>query len=226
MRVWDLPLRIFHWALVIAVIGAVGSAKADIMWLHERFGLTVMGLVAFRILWGFLGGYYARFSQFLTPPRVAFAGILDLLKPQNQPSVGHSAAAGYAVIGLLGVAAYQALTGSVSNDDVLFDGPLAHLVPGWSNIASDLHDIGEPLLFFMVVLHIYKFVKKRNLTMTMFHGRALHGHALRGQAPHDLAAASTKDGGISAMRTVFGVVLLAGCVLAANALTLLRPAFY
>jgi len=87
------------------------------------------------------------------------------------------------------------------------------------------------LLFFMVVLHIgailiYKFVKKRNLTMTMFHGRALHGHALHGQAPHDLAAASIKDGGISAMRTVFGVVLLAGCVLAANALTLLRPAFY
>ena len=231
MRVWDLPLRIFHWALVIAVIGAVGSAKADIMWLHERFGLTVMGLVAFRILWGFLGGYYARFSQFLTPPRMVFAGILDLLKPQNQPSVGHSAAAGYAVIGLLGVAAYQALTGSVSNDDVLFHGPLAHLVPGWSNIASDLHDIGEPLLFFMVALHIgailiYKFVKKRNLTMTMFHGRALHGHALRGQTPHDLVAASTKDGGISAMRTVFGVVLLAGCVLAANALTLLRPAFY
>ena len=231
MRVWDLPLRIFHWALVIAVIGAVGSAKADIMWLHERFGLTVMGLVAFRILWGFLGGYYARFSQFLTPPRMVFAGISQLLKPQSQPSVGHSAAAGYAVIGLLGVAAYQALTGSVSNDDVLFDGPLAHLVPGWSNIASDLHDIGEPLLFFMVVLHIgailiYKFVKKRNLTMTMFHGRALHGHALHGQAPHDLAAASIKDGGISAMRTVFGVVLLAGCVLAANALTLLRPAFY
>ena len=229
MRVWDLPLRIFHWALVIAVIGAVGSAKADVMWLHERFGLTVMGLVAFRLFWGFLGGYYARFSQFLTPPRAAFAGILQLLKPQSQPLVGHSAAAGYAVVGLLGVAAYQALTGSVSNDDVLFDGPLAHLVPGWSNIASDLHDIGEPLLFFMVTLHIgaisiYKFVKKRNLTMTMFHGRALHGQSLHGQAPHDLVAASIKDGGISAMLTVFGLVLLAGCVLAANALTLLRPA--
>jgi len=226
MRVWDLPLRIFHWALVIAVIGAVGSAKADVMWLHERFGLTVMGLVAFRIFWGFLGGYYARFSQFLTPPRTAFAGIIQLLKPASQPSVGHSAAAGYAVVGLLGVAAYQALTGSVSNDDVLFDGPLAHLVPGWSNIASDLHDAGEPLLFFMVALHIgailiYKFVKKQNLTMTMLHGRALDDRAL-----DDLLVASIKDGGISTMRTVFGVVLLAGCVLAANALTLLRPAFF
>ena len=75
MRVWDLPLRIFHWGLVIAIIGAVGSAKADVMWLHERFGLTVMGLVAFRVVWGFVGGYYARFSQFLTPPNIALAGI-------------------------------------------------------------------------------------------------------------------------------------------------------
>ena len=226
MRVWDLPLRIFHWALVIAVIGAVGSAKADVMWLHERFGLTVMGLVVFRIFWGFLGGYYARFSQFITSPRNAYAGILQLLKPQSQPSVGHSAAAGYAVIGLLSVAAYQSLTGSVSNDDVLFDGPLAHLVPGWSNVASDLHDAGEPLLFLMVALHIgailiYKFVKKKNLTMTMLHGRTSYG-----RAPHDVAAASIEDGGISVKRTVFGMVLLAACVLVANALTLSRPGFY
>ena len=221
MRVWDLPLRIFHWGLVIAIIGAVGSAKADVMWLHERFGLTVMGLVAFRVVWGFMGGYYARFSQFLTPPRTALAGIYQLLKPQSHPMAGHSAAAGYAVVGLLAVSAYQALTGSVSNDDVLFDGPLAHLIPGWSNLASDLHDGGEPVLFFMVALHIgailiYKYVKKQNLTMAMLHGCAAH----------DVAATSPKDGGISAMRTLCGVVLLVGCVLAANALTLLRPALF
>ena len=223
MRVWDLPLRIFHWALVIAVIGAVGSAKADVMWLHERFGLTVMGLVAFRILWGFFGWLLCAVQPVFNAATHCFCWYFNLLKPQNQPSVGHSAAAGYAVVGLLGVAAYQALTGSVSNDDVLFDGPLAHLVPGWSNIASDLHDIGEPLLFFMVALHIgailiYKFVKKRNLTMTMFHGRAGRRMIWRQH--------QSRMVGISAMRTVFGLVLLAGCVLAANALTLLRPAFY
>ena len=221
MRVWDLPLRIFHWGLVIAIIGAVGSAKTDVMWLHERFGLTVMGLVAFRVVWGFVGGYYARFSQFLTPPRIALAGIYQMLKPQSHPMAGHSAAAGYAVVGLLVVSAYQALTGSVSNDDVLFDGPLAHLMPEWSNLASDLHDGGEPVLFFMVLLHvgailIYKYVKKQNLTMAMLHGRAAH----------DVAATSPKDGGISGMRTLCGVVLLVGCVLAANALTLLRPALF
>ena len=221
MLVWDLPLRIFHWVLVIAIVGAVGSAKADVMWLHERFGLTVMGLVAFRVVWGFVGGYYARFNQFLAPPRIVFAGICQLLKPQSYPTAGHSAAAGYAVIGLLIVSAYQALTGSLSNDDVLFDGPLAHLMPGWSNLASDLHDGGEPVLFFIVALHIgailfYKYAKKQNLTMAMLHGRAAR----------DVAATSPKDGGISVVRTLYGVVLLVGCVLATNALTLLRPALF
>ena len=118
MRVWDLPLRIFHWALVVAVIGAVVSSKADVMWLHERFGLSVMGLVAFRLIWGFVGGYYARFRQFITAPKTALAGILNLLKAEEGMSLGHSAAAGYAVIGLLGVLGYLALTGSISNDDV------------------------------------------------------------------------------------------------------------
>ena len=152
MRVWDLPLRIFHWSMVAAVIGAVASSKADVMWLHERFGLSVMGLIAFRLIWGFVGGYYARFRQFITAPKTALAGILDLLKAEKGMSIGHSAAAGYAVIGLLGVLGYQALTGSISNDDVLFEGPLAHLLPSFSNLASDLHDIGEPLLIVMIAL--------------------------------------------------------------------------
>ena len=116
MRVWDLPLRIFHWALVVAVIGAVASSKADVMWLHERFGLSVMGLVAFRLIWGFVGGYYARFGQFITAPKTALAGILNLLKAEKGMPLGHSAAAGYAVIGLLGVLGYLALSGSISND--------------------------------------------------------------------------------------------------------------
>ena len=220
MRVWDLPLRIFHWALVFAVIGAVVSSKADVMWLHEKFGLTVLGLIVFRLLWGVFGGYYARFVQFVTSPKVAVAGILNLLKAEKDVSVGHSATAGYAVIGLLGVSAYLSLTGSFSSDDVLFDGPLAHLVPSWNTRASKLHDIGEPLLFMMVALHIgaivlYKFVKKRNLTMPMLHG----------EEPDPKLAHSARDGGISALHTIFGLILLIACVLAANALTLLRPDF-
>ena len=56
MRVWDLPLRIFHWALMLSVIGAIGSSKAGVMWAHERFGLTVMGLIIFVSSGGLSGG--------------------------------------------------------------------------------------------------------------------------------------------------------------------------
>ena len=220
MRVWDLPLRVFHWTLVIAVIGAVVSAKADIMWLHERFGLTIMGLIGFRLIWGVFGGYYARFAQFMTSPKTAVAEIWNLLKPQNNVSLGHSAAAGYAVIALLSILGYLTLTGSMSNDDVLFDGPLAHLAPSWSNWATKLHNIGEPLLLSMVALHIgailfYKYVKKRNLTMPMINGRA----------SGDKLLLLAQDGDVSSKHKIFGLVLLFSCVLAANALTFLRPAF-
>jgi len=221
MLVWDLPLRLFHWGLVVAVAGAIAASKADVMWLHERFGLTVMGLVGFRIIWGFIGGHYARFRQFLTPPRVAIGAFLRLLKPDTTPSVGHSAAAGYAVIGLLAITGFLATTGTLSNDDVLFEGPLAHVLPTWSDAATRLHDAAEPFLFAMIILHLaalllYKFVKKRNLTMTMLNGHADDAATVR----------DAEHGAISPARNVFGVLLLIGFVLAANSLSLLRPAFY
>ena len=56
---WDFPLRLFHWALFVSIIGAIISAKAGVLWVHERFGLTVLGLIIFRIVWGFVGGHYA-----------------------------------------------------------------------------------------------------------------------------------------------------------------------
>ena len=71
--VWDLPLRIFHWGLAIAVVAAVISVENDRMDVHERAGLTVLGLVLFRIIWGFVGGHHARFANFLSGPRRTLA---------------------------------------------------------------------------------------------------------------------------------------------------------
>ncbi len=161
MRVWDFPLRLFHWALFVSIVGAIVSAKADVLWVHERFGLTVLGLITFRIVWGFVGGHYALFHQFLAMPRKAFRELQTLIKstPESdsksniEEKAGHSALGSYAVLGLLGIPLFMAISGTISNDDVLFDGPLAHLMPGWSNLASDLHDGGEPVLFFILALH-------------------------------------------------------------------------
>ena len=103
MIVWDFPLRLFHWSLFICVVGAIVSAKTEVLWVHERFGLAVLGLVTFRIFWGFLGGRYARFSQFLRSPKAALNGLKTLFRPDPVAKSGHSALGGYAVIGLLGI---------------------------------------------------------------------------------------------------------------------------
>ena len=82
MCVWDFPLRLFHWGLLVSIVGAVVSVKAEALWIHERFGLTVLGLIVFRIFWGFLGGHYSLFRQFLATPRMAF---YELKRYSDQP---------------------------------------------------------------------------------------------------------------------------------------------
>ena len=83
--VWDLPLRLFHWGLMIAVIGNVVTAKMGRMDLHERAGLTVLALVAFRVIWGFIGGHHARFSNFIKSPVRVIAWLRD--KPSKDAPV-------------------------------------------------------------------------------------------------------------------------------------------
>ena len=221
MQIWDLPLRLFHWGLVIAVAGAIASAKLEILWLHERFGLAVMGLVGFRLVWGVYGGHYARFAQFLVVPRHALAGIRGLLRPDTaRPHAGHSAAGGYAVIGLLAVTGGMALSGSFSHDDVLFEGPLAHLLPQISATATSLHHIGEKILFLMIFLHlaailVYRVVKRRHLTSVMVRGHVAPDGNLLGP-----------DGSISLARCIAGILGLVLFVGGAQALSLLRPVLF
>jgi cytochrome b len=225
--VWDFPLRLFHWGLLVNIVGAIISAKAEVLWVHERFGLTVLGLIIFRIVWGFLGGHYARFSQFLAMPRVAFQELKTLFRPTLKPcsklnmgiKAGHSALGGYAVLGLLGIPLFMAISGTMSNDDVLFDGPLAHLVPNGSDKATSAHHIGEKLLYIILCLHIsailfYKFKKKRNLTKAMVTGKV------------DDRLVSAGDGGISANRNYFGCFLMLVFIAAAQSITLLRPSLF
>lgn len=227
MRVWDFPLRLFHWSLFVSVSGAIISAKVDVLWVHERFGLSVLGLIVFRIVWGFLGGHYARFRQFLAGPQLAFREMKLLLKatpksgPKSdfKPKAGHSALGSYAILGLLGIPLFMAISGTMSNDDILFDGPLAHLLPDGSDEATIVHRIGEKLLYFILFLHFsaiifYKFKKRRNLTKAMVTGN------------DDAVPASGIDGGISVNRTYFGLFLMLFFVLAAQSITLLRPALF
>ena len=63
-KIWDLPLRLFHISLILLVIGSISSAKMNMLDIHQYFGVALLGLVFFRILWGFCGTYYSRFKTF------------------------------------------------------------------------------------------------------------------------------------------------------------------
>ena len=124
-------LYAFSLGLLVSISGAIITAKIGVLWVQERFGLTVLGLVVFRILWGFVGGHYARFGQFLAKPKWLFKSLKNcLVQCQNQvrnQTVGQRLAIVHlavAVLFLLGIPLLMAVSGTMSNDDILFDGPL------------------------------------------------------------------------------------------------------
>ncbi len=177
VRVWDLPLRLFHWALVLAVTGAIASAQVPGVppdW-HPRFGYAVLALLLFRLAWGLVGSRWARFSSWRpTPTRV-----LAYWRGQPHPDdrVGHSPLGALALIGLLVVLVAQVATGLVSDDEIAFVGPLNHLVSTATSLAATgwHKHLGKLLVLALVVLHLaavfyYLLVRRENLISPMVHG--------------------------------------------------------
>lgn len=174
-RVWDLPTRLFHWLLVACVVGAFVTAKiggAAMVW-HGRLGLAILGLLSFRIVWGFVGSTYARFAQFVRGP----AAIRVYLKG-NWQGQGHNPFGALSVLALLGVLSLQAATGLFANDDIAFEGYLYPLVGNeLSGKITAIHHLLEKALMLLVALHIgaiafYARVKKHNLVKPMLTGWA------------------------------------------------------
>ena len=216
MIVWDLPLRLFHWSFMICVFGAIATGKAQLWHIHERFGLAIIALVSFRILWGFIGSKTARFATFLTGPKQAWQTLVSLMKKQTSDKAGHSPLGGYATMALLLIPLFMALTGSFSTDDILFDGPFYHLMPQWAKQAGLLHHFGEKLVFFIILLHLvalgyYWFALKKNLIKPMVTGKK---------------QATGPTGALSTTRTIIGVILLFAFNLIAQYATTLRPDYF
>jgi len=174
IRLWDLPTRLFHWLLVIAVAGAVVSTKLGGSWMawHERFGLAIVGLLSFRLAWGFVGSTYARFGQFLQGP-----GAVSAYLKGRWRGVGHNPLGALSVFALLGVFGFQAVTGLFANDDIAFNGPLYPLVSSdVSGMLSSWHRQAEWFLYGLVMVHIfavmfYTLVRRDNLLAPMITGR-------------------------------------------------------
>jgi cytochrome b len=153
-QVWDLPVRLFHWALVILVAfqaytGLFGGPKV-MVW-HGRAGMAILALVLFRIVWGFIGGRNARFSQFVRGP----AAVIKYLKGVMPAPDGHNPLGALSVLALLAVLAVQAGTGLFANDDILFEGPLFHLVDKeLSDSLTGYHYLSSRALLALVILHL------------------------------------------------------------------------
>jgi cytochrome b len=173
VRVWDLPVRVCHWALVTAVAAAFITAKigGNAMVWHGRIGLAILGLLVFRIVWGFVGSTHARFASFVRGP----AAVLDYLKGRWQ-GIGHNPLGALSVLALLGLLSLQAGTGLFANDDIAFQGHLHALVDSTlSDRLTSLHKAFELFLIVLVAAHVgaiafYARVKGDNLVKPMITG--------------------------------------------------------
>jgi cytochrome b len=180
VRVWDLPTRVFHWALAvfITILVITGELGGSAMRWHFLAGYSVLSLLLFRFIWGFIGGLWSRFSTFLKGPKAA---VRYLLHPEDSaPNVGHNPLGALSVIAMLVVLFAQVTTGMFSDDEISASGPLAKMVSSdVVNWASFYHvEIGKWALIGLIVLHIgaifyYYFKKRENLVTPMVRGDKL-----------------------------------------------------
>jgi cytochrome b len=162
--VWDLPTRIFHWMLAVSFLGAFLTSESDrLLDLHLAFGYTMLGLVAFRLLWGLIGSRYARFGSFAFAPRrvVAYVRAIATFSPQHH--VGHNPAGSWAVYALLALAFLAGATGYATYGDLGGD---------WM---EDLHEGAANTLMAIVIVHIAgvivsSLVHRENLVRAMVSG--------------------------------------------------------
>ena len=180
VNVWDMPVRLFHWSLVALFSFSFYSGKTggfDLMDYHMYSGYTVLTLIIFRILWGFFGGRYARFSHFIQSPAKIANHLGSLKNSTEKTTVGHNPAGGLSVVIMLLLLLGQGLTGLFTNDDIMLEGPLTHLVSyDQSRSLTGLHETISWLLVGFISLHIvaiifYHVVRKVNLVTPMITGK-------------------------------------------------------
>ena len=186
--VWDLPVRLFHWTLVVLMIVSyfTGRAGGDWMKFHFWSGYTILTLVIFRIAWGFVGSTTARFSNFLKGPAAGITHLREMFLPDGPREAGHNPVGGAMVIVLLFAVLAQAAAGLFAADTLtaMTSGPLASLVPDkTSEKFTDFHRFWVNVLIALAAVHIlaaivYLAWKRQNLIGAMFTGRKPERHVV------------------------------------------------
>lgn len=180
--VWDVYVRLFHWALVAAVLVSFYTMKTEgapflfPAQTHAKAGYVALGLLSFRWLWGFGGSFFARFTTFLRSPRTLLIYAGSLLKRQPKPYAGHNPVGGWMVVLMLLSLTFQGLSGLFLSDDIFFEAPLyASLGEDVSKTLHALHHYNSTLLLILIGLHIGAIVFHRLL------GEKLVGAMLTGR---------------------------------------------
>ena len=193
VRVWDLPTRGFHWLLAACVIGSVVSAKigGNAMVWHFRLGFAIFALLAFRILWGLVGGRWSRFASFIYGPSTVLRYLRGRALPRENLDVGHNPLGAFSVFALLALLAAQVGTGLFADDDISNTGPLIKFVSGaTSSLLTKWHkNFGQWLIIALVLLHVgaivfYLVRKRQNLITPMLTGDKLLPARVPASADH------------------------------------------
>ncbi len=181
VRVWDVPIRLFHWSLVILLVTSYFSARAggDWMKLHFWSGYTILTLLLFRIAWGFVGSTTARFSNFVKGPGAWFDYLRSFVTGRKTYDLGHNPVGGIMVVVLIVAVLAQAVAGlfSADTDMGIVNGPLAYNIPDkWVDRLTSFHKFWVNVVIGLAALHIlaaliYLVLKRQNLIGSMFTGR-------------------------------------------------------
>jgi cytochrome b len=157
VRVWDPLVRVFHWTLAAAFVTAY-VLEDHWLALHVIAGYAVAGLVAFRLLWGFIGSRHARFSEFVKGPRIVWRYLGAVAASRARRHLGHNPAGGAMVMALLFSLVMTALSGLAVYGHLEFSGPLAGLLyslpPAAGSLLKGGHEFFANLTVLLVVLHV------------------------------------------------------------------------
>lgn len=163
--VWDMPVRVFHWLLVICFAGAWLSSESE-RWalIHYAFGYTACLLILIRLVWGLIGTRYAKFSQFLKSPRAVIEHFMAMLRGHPHHDVGHNPAGGLVMFALMLLILLVGFTGYLSVKEFL------------GNFVSEAHEVLASLALGLVIVHIIaaigmSLIEKQNLVRSMVSGK-------------------------------------------------------
>jgi len=178
-KVWDLPIRLIHWTLVILITLLWWTAENEQMDNHRLAGYGVLALLVFRLYWGFAGSNTARFSHFVKTPNTAWQYGQGLCKSEQRNIIGHNPLGGYSVLLLLALLIIQVGLGLFAIDvDGWEAGPLNHYVSFEAGrLCATWHEYIFNALLAWIVLHVvavmyYVFVRKQNIIKAMFTGNS------------------------------------------------------